>query len=160
MTDEAHPKTNEALAERDTELGIDWSAVWQGLRKPAALRGIAVLGIGIVALAAPRLSAWLLSLLIGIGTPTRGWCGRLHRSAKAGRSRWHELGRSLALFVGGLSACGFAASWGRRRRNSHRGRHRRARRCGPVRDVATAPRRRRRRLAGHARSSTGTARHS
>ena len=101
MTDTTQPPHDEELAERDAELGIDWSALREGLRKPAALRGMAALAIGIVALAAPRLSAWLLSLLIGIALVIVGGVEGV-ASLRRRPPAWHELGRSLVLFVGGL----------------------------------------------------------
>ena len=105
MTDTTQPPHDEELAERDAELGIDWSALREGLRKPAALRGMAALAIGIVALAAPRLSAWLLSLLIGIALVIVGGVEGV-ASLRRRPPAWHELGRSLVLFVGGLLLVG------------------------------------------------------
>ena len=101
MTDKTQPPQDEALAERDAELGIDWSAIWNGLKRPAALRGIAVLGIGIVALAAPQLSARLLSLLVGIALVVVGGVEGLS-TLRRRPLEWHELVRSLVLLVGGI----------------------------------------------------------
>jgi uncharacterized hydrophobic protein (TIGR00271 family) len=101
VTDKTQPPQDEALAERDAELGIDWSAIWNGLKRPAALRGIAVLGIGIVALAAPQLSARLLSLLVGIALVVVGGVEGLS-TLRRRPLEWHELVRSLVLLVGGI----------------------------------------------------------
>lgn len=95
------PPQDEALAERDTELGIDWPAIWEGLKRPAALRGIAVLGIGIVALAAPRLSTWLFSLLVGIALVLVGGVEGL-TTLRRRPLEWHEFVRSLMLLAGGI----------------------------------------------------------
>jgi uncharacterized hydrophobic protein (TIGR00271 family) len=101
VTDQGQPPQDQTLVERDPELGVDWTAIWEGLQKPAALRGLAVLGIGIVALAAPRLSAWLLSLLIGIALVLAGGVEGL-TALRRRPLRWPELGRSLVLLVGGI----------------------------------------------------------
>lgn len=101
MTNKTEPPHDEALAERDTELGIDWPAIWEGLRKPAALRGIAILGVGIVALAVPRLSEWLLSLLLGIALVLAGGLDGI-ATLRRRPLEWHELARSLVLLVGGI----------------------------------------------------------
>ena len=101
MTDPEGEAQDQTLRERDAQLGIDWHDIWEGLRTPAALRGLAVLAIGVVALAAPRLSAWLLSLLIGLALVLVGGI----EGFAAVRERpvaWHELGRSVALVVGGV----------------------------------------------------------
>ncbi len=102
MSDPGQPPPDETLAEHDAELGIDWSAIGRGLRTPAALRGLAALAVGIVALAAPELSAWLLSLLIGIALviagAAEGW-----NSLRARPIAWPNVGRSLLLLAGGVA---------------------------------------------------------
>ena len=102
MSDQGRHPDDQTLTEHDAELGIDWSAIGRGLRTPAALRGLAALAVGIVALAAPQISVWLLSLLVGLALVVagiaEGW-----NLLRARPVAWPNVGRSLLLFVGGVA---------------------------------------------------------
>ena len=72
------------------------------MRTPAALRGLAVLGVGVVALAVPELSTWLLSLLIGIALVVAGGLEGFGALQKRPID-WPDAGRSLVLILGGVA---------------------------------------------------------
>ena len=101
MTDQPDTQQDPTLRERDAKVGIDWGAIWDGLRTPAALRGLAVLGVGVVALAVPELSTWLLSLLIGIVLVVAGGLEGFAALQKRPVD-WPDTGRSLVLILGGV----------------------------------------------------------
>ncbi len=102
MKDHELPEGDVTLREQDAEPGIDRHAIWKGLQRPAALRGLAVLVVGVVALAAPQLSAWLLSLLIGIALLVAGGTDTVAalRSRPVARA---DLGRGVLLLGGGTA---------------------------------------------------------
>ena len=101
MTDQPGTQQDPTLRERDAKVGIDWGAIWDGLRTPAAQRGLAVLGVGVVALAAPELSTWLLSLLISIVLVIAGGLEGFAALQKRPID-WPDTGRSLVLILGGV----------------------------------------------------------
>ena len=102
MTDQQGTQQDPTLREHDANVGIDWGAIWDGLRTPAALRGLAVLGVGVVGLAVPELSTWLLSLLIGIVLVIAGGLEGFAALQKRPID-WPDAGRSLLLILGGVA---------------------------------------------------------